>query len=263
MKLRNTLFAIFILFTLTSCDLFEIEENEIVSVVEMIVASETIEKTTYKFSGSNETYLEEYLNVKESGCGNWTEFGLFQIEGFKFQDGYEYCLRVRKTEFLNPPLDGPNVEYVLEKILSATDVNRNIAKVERFWMGENRATVQGNRLLGREIEEIESDILYHMSPPLAYKMYKFIYENESLTHGRIVVYTDNIKEVGVFNRVDGGEKFYIQIAQSRYEYLLMQSISRSNILKPYAFIEDVTSAYISRYPFLELALAQQLISYYE
>ena len=263
MKLRNALLAIFILFTFFSCDLYE--EDEVVSIIEIFVAEETIEKTMYKYLDGDETYLEEFLTVKVRGSNRWTEFGLFEIEGFKFDDGYEYFLRVRKTEFLNPPLDGSDVKYVLEKVLSATHVNRSIAKVERFWMGENKATVQGNRLLGREIEEIESDILYHMSPPLAYKMYKFIYENESLTNGRIVVYTDNIKEVGVFNRVAiaGGEKFYIQIAQSKYEYLLMQSISRLNVLEPYAFIEDVTSTYIPRYPFLELALAQQLISYYE
>lgn len=265
MKLRNTLFAMFVLLTFASCDLFEEEGNESVTIVEITIASETIEKTTYKFLGSNETYLEEYLNVKEGRRGQWTEFGLFQIEGFKFDDGYEYCLRVRKTEFLDPPQDQGAVEYALERVLSKTHVNKSIAKVERFWIEGNRATVRGNNLFAPEIEYIESDILYQMSPPGTYKSYKFIYDNKSLTNGRIVVYTDDKKEVGVFNRVaiQGGYKFYIQIAQYRYEYMLMASMSRSNFLEQYAFIEDLTSRYISKYPYLELALAQQLISYHE
>jgi hypothetical protein len=44
-----------------------------------------------------------------------------QIEGFTFEDGFEYELVVSKTEILNPPADGSSVAYELIEVVSKTN----------------------------------------------------------------------------------------------------------------------------------------------
>ena len=47
------------------------------------------------------------------------------IDGFDFQEGYEYELVVRVEKIENPPADASNLKYSLVKIVSQTAANSN------------------------------------------------------------------------------------------------------------------------------------------
>ena len=50
---------------------------------------------------------------------DWTYF-YSNIEGFQYQKGYEYVLKVKKTAIKHPPADGSSIRYVLVKMISKT-----------------------------------------------------------------------------------------------------------------------------------------------
>lgn len=53
------------------------------------------------------------------GTENWEYFYYVDsIEGFSYEHGFIYNLRVRKTEIKNPMADGSSVRYELVKIIS-------------------------------------------------------------------------------------------------------------------------------------------------
>ncbi|CAN5158717.1 hypothetical protein BH23BAC2_BH23BAC2_12250 [soil metagenome] len=53
------------------------------------------------------------------GTENWEYFYYVDsIEGFSYEPGFIYNLRVRKTEIKNPMADGSSVRYELLKIIS-------------------------------------------------------------------------------------------------------------------------------------------------
>jgi hypothetical protein len=59
---------------------------------------------------------QECLRVREHPSTTWTLF-YDQIEGFMFEPGFEYTLRVRVREIENPPADGSSLSYRLIAIL--------------------------------------------------------------------------------------------------------------------------------------------------
>ena len=52
------------------------------------------------------------------GLGNFYD----PIEGFEFEWGYVYRLRVERDDLFRPPMDGSSVEYTLEEVLEKTRV---------------------------------------------------------------------------------------------------------------------------------------------
>lgn len=56
--------------------------------------------------------------VKEDKANYWTPLPLEFIEGFTYEEGYEYRLRVQKIHLANPPADGFIFEYKLIAIVS-------------------------------------------------------------------------------------------------------------------------------------------------
>jgi hypothetical protein len=53
----------------------------------------------------------------EIGTDEW-KFLYSEIEGFEYEWGYVYDLKVRKEQIENPPQDGSSVRYVLEELIS-------------------------------------------------------------------------------------------------------------------------------------------------
>lgn len=61
---------------------------------------------------------KEGMKVKEEESEGWSALAFSEIEGFEYEKGYEYVLKVKKTTLANPPMDGNEVRYKLIKIVS-------------------------------------------------------------------------------------------------------------------------------------------------
>ncbi|ASK29763.1 hypothetical protein CEY12_06425 [Chryseobacterium sp. T16E-39] len=59
------------------------------------------------------------LQVKENASENWTNF-YSNIEGFTYEPGYEYVLKVKTEKIANPPADGSSIKYTLISQVSKT-----------------------------------------------------------------------------------------------------------------------------------------------
>jgi heat shock protein HslJ len=64
---------------------------------------------------------QECLQVKESPEAEYTLF-YGNIEGFDFEPGYEYELRILETEIENPPADASSIQWTLIEVVSKTAV---------------------------------------------------------------------------------------------------------------------------------------------
>lgn len=56
------------------------------------------------------------MRVKELPAGEWTLF-YQNIEGFDYQSGTEYTLKVNVTKVANPPADSSSLKYSLVEII--------------------------------------------------------------------------------------------------------------------------------------------------
>lgn len=66
------------------------------------------------------TWIEtECLRVRERESESWQNFA-DEIEGFEWEAGYEYRIRVERTTLANPPADASSFRYVLRKVVSKT-----------------------------------------------------------------------------------------------------------------------------------------------
>lgn len=86
--------------------------KDIVEKVIVIVDSQTKEYTPW---GSDKPV--DGLNTKEENSSNWTVIPINGIEGFVYNEGYEYKLLTLKTTLANPPMDTSNVTYKLISVL--------------------------------------------------------------------------------------------------------------------------------------------------
>lgn len=60
------------------------------------------------------------MQVRESSDDEWSYF-YAQIEGFEFEEGFTYELRVTQTEIEDPPADASSVKYTLVEVVSKTE----------------------------------------------------------------------------------------------------------------------------------------------
>ncbi len=96
--------------TLISC---EDDSKNWSEIVFFIVSSEKGEY--YPFGSSNAC---EGLKIKKEGESSWTIIPLTGIEGFNYEEGFNYCLKVEIIHLVNPPKDESNVKYKLVEIIS-------------------------------------------------------------------------------------------------------------------------------------------------
>lgn len=59
------------------------------------------------------------LQVKENTSAEWNNF-YSNIEGFTYEPGYEYVLKIKTEKIANPPADGSSIKYKLVQQLSKT-----------------------------------------------------------------------------------------------------------------------------------------------
>ena len=71
--------------------------------------------------------IEEQLcyKVKHQGDKHWSMF-YNSIDGFNFESGYEYNLKVKIVTIDNPMADGSSEKYYLKKVLSKVKVESEV-----------------------------------------------------------------------------------------------------------------------------------------
>ena len=63
------------------------------------------------------------LQYREQGSTEWlNHYGA--IEGFEFQEGYRYTLRIAEYKVENPPADASNLRWVLKQVLERQPVTQ-------------------------------------------------------------------------------------------------------------------------------------------
>lgn len=62
----------------------------------------------------------EGILVKFDGFKEWVPYPLHFIEGFTFEEGYNYSLKVKVIHLANPPQDSYNIRCILLSVLSKT-----------------------------------------------------------------------------------------------------------------------------------------------
>jgi heat shock protein HslJ len=59
------------------------------------------------------------MQVRDTPDGEWRMF-YDQIQGFDYEEGYDYELRVRTEKVENPPADASSIRWILEEVVSKT-----------------------------------------------------------------------------------------------------------------------------------------------
>ena len=99
-----------------SCSVDDGEQGDVVKVISMSVSEKT--GITYDLFDTNAEFPIECMLVKEEGGdGQWKSLVFGAIDGFTYEKGHAYELKVRKTILANPPADGSNCRYKLIEIL--------------------------------------------------------------------------------------------------------------------------------------------------
>lgn len=99
-----TIAALFV-FVLGCADLFAPEED----VLTLDVASALVP--------CQGEFPTECYRVRRQPDTNWTLFFYGSIEGFDYETGFEYTIRVARRSVLNPPADAPGYAFRLLSIL--------------------------------------------------------------------------------------------------------------------------------------------------
>lgn len=82
-----------------------------ITTVRYIVASQTADCTGVA--------PQQCLLVKKAGATDW-EYFYAPIEGFNYEEGYEYEIEVKEENVENPPADASSIKYTLVNQLSKT-----------------------------------------------------------------------------------------------------------------------------------------------
>ncbi|MEZ4793778.1 MAG: DUF4377 domain-containing protein [Gelidibacter sp.] len=70
---------------------------------------------------------QKCLQIKENEKDNWTNF-YSAIEGFDYEAGYSYKLKVEVSKIENPPADAPSEKYILVEVLDKTKTPVGLSK---------------------------------------------------------------------------------------------------------------------------------------
>lgn len=119
------------MFAFASCG----NKNQKEGTVEEVSVEETLDKTATPETAETQDIVTMFigpkqvdctgvgpmkcLQVKETEDGEWTLF-YSSIQGFEYEEGYNYKLEVRREDVPNPPADAPSVRYILVKEISKT-----------------------------------------------------------------------------------------------------------------------------------------------
>jgi heat shock protein HslJ len=84
---------------------------------------------------------QKCMRVKFEDSEDW-QFFYGQIEGFDYEEGYQYTLMVEKMDVANPPADGSSIRYVLVDEVSKEEVL--IAQSGNLKPGERKLVSMGS-----------------------------------------------------------------------------------------------------------------------
>lgn len=105
----------FVCFLWTACN-DDDKPTDIVKEIAMSVSSET--GIMYAPSDTDKEHPIECMLIKtEDNFKEWQPLAFGAIEGFTYERGHEYELRVKRTILANPPMDAPDRTYTLVSIL--------------------------------------------------------------------------------------------------------------------------------------------------
>jgi len=75
---------------------------------------------------------QKCMLMKENIVDNWTNF-YDQIEGFEYEEGYEYLLNVKIKTIKNPPADGSSLKYTLVEVYEKQKTEKPIT-MDNKWI---------------------------------------------------------------------------------------------------------------------------------
>ncbi|UBM57521.1 DUF4377 domain-containing protein [Marinilongibacter aquaticus] len=113
----STLFFLFALIFLASCD----KDSPSERVVNLTVDAEITMGGA--MPPADPSVLVPYITVHENGQEDAYTISQYRIEGFDFEEGYKYELKVSIKKLSNPPEDGHDTVYTLLELVSKTKVN--------------------------------------------------------------------------------------------------------------------------------------------
>ena len=103
------------MFLFSGCIRFDDDPKDVFDEIAMSISSETGEMYP-PFGGINHP-IECMLAMSEDYPGEWIKLGFNSIEGFTYERGHEYELRVIRRILANPPMDSSNRTYSLKDII--------------------------------------------------------------------------------------------------------------------------------------------------
>jgi len=77
----------------------------------------------------------ECMQIRETPDGDWQMF-YDRIEGFEYEEGYEYELKVHTEKVENPPMDASSLRWILDEVVSKTAVSSEEGAGARLLSGE-------------------------------------------------------------------------------------------------------------------------------
>lgn len=106
--------ALAILSVMASCS--NDDEGDWSEMVYLIVDDHTVSYHPGEYA--SEAPLPQGLSVCELPAGRFLVLPMDAIEGFVYQEGYTYYLKVKKIHLSNPPADGLDVRYLALQMLN-------------------------------------------------------------------------------------------------------------------------------------------------
>ncbi|MGM9511177.1 DUF4377 domain-containing protein [Larkinella sp. GY13] len=100
----NRFFLLFLIVLFSSCDKSDLKPD----LITMEVADH--------YQDCTGVGPMKCLLVKIDGAPNWT-FHYAGIEGFAYEEGFEYKLTVKREKIKNPPADGSSIRYTLVNVI--------------------------------------------------------------------------------------------------------------------------------------------------
>ncbi|WP_455672369.1 DUF4377 domain-containing protein [Phocaeicola sp.] len=209
----------------------------------------------------------EVMVVSEDGR-TWQYFSFGGIEGFQYERGYEYLIRVKKSEIEFPPADASSLRYELVSVLSKEKKEPTYGVME-LNIGKTTVDIESNNPALEET--ISKKVLANMLPVDG--GYRFVYTDPDHKSGEVWTYTSALGDVpdkiGTFVQnpypeEDGTVVYTLTIAGKEKAYFFKDN-SRSPVVDgfyaPYFLDLDVTEDYKADYPGVESIVVRQYIHF--
>lgn len=265
MKTTNLLglLILFVLpFAFTACD-----DDDNAQIVTMRVSSTPV----YYAPSFWASWPIEGMAVDEDGVDYMMPLSFNEIEGFTYERGYEYMLRVRKIQLENPLQDVSSIEYELESVLSKIKKETTYGS---FGVIVRKVVVdiEGQKLTVEEKTALETKILSEV--PTVGGGYKFVYTQPEDKAGKMLIYQERygtvIAKEGAFVQkyvYDSPVPFVtyaMKLSSGQEEYSFSYNTDKSQVVDgfytPFVLKLDLTGHYKTDYPTVESVKVKEYIS---